>query len=277
MPLKTVLESLEGVDDAHKGLYTEVDKKFVLDIEGVDDHPQVKNLKSAFDAQKVRNQEISGKYAELELKVKELPDDFDAAKWLELKTAAERDKTKRDKDVENLQSLHEARIQALTQAHDARVSEKDTEIQGLDRQLDDLLVSTQLTDVLVGVNVAKEFLEAAKLVVGRKVQVVKNETSGERKVVVETNVGPQPMKDFVRTWAETDEGKPFIAKATGLDTKGGTGSRFSGVDNPFTSPHWNKTKQQTLPVEKREEMARAAGFKDFNTAIMSPRPVKPAA
>ena len=41
MALKTVIETTDGLDEAIAALYTETDGKFVLQIEGVDDHPEV--------------------------------------------------------------------------------------------------------------------------------------------------------------------------------------------------------------------------------------------
>ena len=46
--LKTELESLDGLDDALKGLYVEHDGKFVLDA----DIPDVSGLKSALDKER---------------------------------------------------------------------------------------------------------------------------------------------------------------------------------------------------------------------------------
>lgn len=274
MPLKAVLENLEGVEDAFKGLYKEIDKKFVLDIDDtVREHPSVMALKNAYDREKEGGAEAKRKLAEAETKLKELPDDFDASKWLEYKVAVEKDKEKKDKDVANLQAMFDTRVQNLEQANAAKLAEKDAAIADLDRQLDNLVVSTELTDLLVKSNVDQDLLEAAKLVIGRKVKVVPDQATGGRKVVVETTLGDQPAKDFVRAWAETD-GKRFIAKPLGVDAKGGNQGRFGPNDNPFSATFWNKTKQAHLPAEKREDYARAAGFKDYQTAVMAREPVK---
>ena len=58
MPLKAVLTSTEGLDEAVQGLYKQVDGgKYVLDIEGVDDLPAVSGLKA-------KNHELLGKVRE---------------------------------------------------------------------------------------------------------------------------------------------------------------------------------------------------------------------
>lgn len=221
MPLKTVLESLEGVDDAVKPLYKEVDKKFILDIEGVDDHPTVKNLKSAFEAQKVRNTELTTKFTEAETKLKELPEDFDAQKWLEFKTAAEKDKGSKDKAVEDLTRLHEARLTALTTQQAAELQKRDDTIGSLNGQLDRLALDTQLTDLLIKAKVDEKLMEGARAVVASKVKITRQE-DGSRQMFVETNVGDQLLSDYMKTWAET-AGLPYVARPGGPAAAGGGG------------------------------------------------------
>jgi hypothetical protein len=52
MALKTILETLEGVDDALQSYYVENDGKYVLQVEGVDEHPDVANLRNAYQRTK---------------------------------------------------------------------------------------------------------------------------------------------------------------------------------------------------------------------------------
>jgi len=52
MALKTILETLEGVDDALQSFYVENDGKYVLQVEGVDEHPDVANLRNAYQRTK---------------------------------------------------------------------------------------------------------------------------------------------------------------------------------------------------------------------------------
>lgn len=52
MALKAVLDSLDDVPEALHELYQDKDGVFVLAVDGVDDHPAVKNLKSAHDRTK---------------------------------------------------------------------------------------------------------------------------------------------------------------------------------------------------------------------------------
>lgn len=52
MALAATLQSLEGVDDAVQSLYTEKDGVYVLNVQGIDTHPEVANLKSAYERTK---------------------------------------------------------------------------------------------------------------------------------------------------------------------------------------------------------------------------------
>lgn len=58
MGLKSVVTSLDGLADHHKALYKEQGGVFVLDVDGVDDHPTVKGLKSAFETVKADKQTL---------------------------------------------------------------------------------------------------------------------------------------------------------------------------------------------------------------------------
>ncbi len=49
MAIHTVLATLDGVDDALKPLYTQDGDRFVLQLQGVNDHPDVRNLSAAYE------------------------------------------------------------------------------------------------------------------------------------------------------------------------------------------------------------------------------------
>ncbi len=52
MTLKVVLESMDGIDEALHGLYKEVDGRFILDLDGIDEHPTTKGMKVVLEDQK---------------------------------------------------------------------------------------------------------------------------------------------------------------------------------------------------------------------------------
>ena len=81
MALKTILENLDGVDDAIKSEYTEKDGVFVLNVEGVDSHPEVKNLKSAYERVKSDKSLIADERDSLKSQLSSFPEDFNAEIW----------------------------------------------------------------------------------------------------------------------------------------------------------------------------------------------------
>ena len=70
--LKATLESLDGVDDAIKPFYAEADGRFVLKVEGVDDHPEVANLRNAYARTKEDREKAKGEAAALKAQIAEL-------------------------------------------------------------------------------------------------------------------------------------------------------------------------------------------------------------
>jgi len=72
MALKTVLESTDGLDEAIAALYTEADGRFILALEGVDDHPEVASLRNAYARTKERDAAARAEAAKLKAQIDEL-------------------------------------------------------------------------------------------------------------------------------------------------------------------------------------------------------------
>ncbi len=99
MALSTVVTSLDGLDESVKGLYVEKDGAFVLDITGVDDHPEVKGLKGAYQAEQGKRRDAKDAADESERKRKELEDET-AKKQGEFKSLYEKTLAERDEERE---------------------------------------------------------------------------------------------------------------------------------------------------------------------------------
>lgn len=200
MALKSVLESLEGVDDAVKPFYTETDGKFVLQVDGVDSHPEVANLKSAYERTKADRDAARKERDDAKALAADFPDDFDAEKWAKLKDGkpdeaaliklrqtleAERDEWKGKFEAERGTSLRNA----------------------LDRDL---------TDALNGAGVTNPtFAKAARTMLSGDVKI-----GDDGKPFVETDMGPMPLVDHVKRWT-AGEGKDFVTPAQGGGAAGG--------------------------------------------------------
>lgn len=220
MGLKAVLDTIEGVDDALKPLYKAGEGgKYVLDVDDYDAHPSVRALKNAFETQKGANAEIKTRLTAADAKLAELPEDFDAAKWLEWKAGAEKTKGEKDREVANLTQLHEARVAAMKAEYEGKLQESVTAISHRDDMIDRNVRDTELTNLLVKHHIKEELLDGARLLIGSKIKTNRGDDGG-RTNVVPTNIGDLPLSDFVKSWAETD-GKPYIAPATGPGATGG--------------------------------------------------------
>jgi len=189
MPLKTVLESLEGVDDAIQSFYTETDGKFILQIEGVDDHPDVANLRNAYTRSKADKDTAKSEAAKLKADIAELqkgaPD-----------TAATQAKM----------TALEEQLAAAT----ARAGEWEGKYTGVtrDQSLKTALQSAGVTE--------PAFLDAVTAKLAPMVKLGEDGTA-----YVDTGMGPKVLGDFVKGWASSD-GKAFVSKPQGGGAQAGT-------------------------------------------------------
>ena len=167
MALKALLETLDGVDDAVKPLYAERDGKFVLDVEGVDDHPEVANLRNAYGRTKADKDAAKAEAATLKARIAELekgaPD-----------TAATQAKL--------------TQLQEQLDAANAKAGEWQTKYTGVTRD-------QALTAALQGAGVTNPtFLKAAQAMLAGMVKL-----GDDGSAYVETGMGPKVLGDFVKT------------------------------------------------------------------------------
>ncbi len=188
--LKTVVDTLDGLDEAVKPFYAEADGKFVLQVEGVDAHPDVANLKSAYE--RVKADKEAAKAAE-----KKAKDDL---------AAALKDKPDADALVKLRDEL-EGKIAALTTERDTFASKLTATTR--DRQLQEALQAAHVTE--------PAFIKAATAMLAGAVKM-----DGD-KAIVETDMGPLGIADHVKRWVAS-EGKAFVTPPAGGGAKGKDGS-----------------------------------------------------
>jgi len=191
--LKTVIETTEGLDEALIPFYAESDGKFVLQIEGVDAHPEVSALKGAYERVKADKATAADKAKALQAQIDAMAKDKpDEAAILQLRQSleAERDEWK-------------GKAETLTQ-----------KLTGVtrDRTLQEALAAAGVTN--------PAFLKAATAMLAGSVKM-----EGDA-VVVETDMGPSPVADYIKRWA-AGEGAAFVAPAQGGGAKGGDGGKVN--------------------------------------------------
>lgn len=195
MAIKATLTTLDGVDDALRGLYVEKDGAFVLDVEGIDTHPELIPLKNAYERQKADNatlrQERDAARADLTNATKGKPD--------EAALVAER-------------QAYEARIAELT----GKLDEANGKITGITRDtaFKSALTGAGITDPLyIDLLTAKHASEVKMM---------------DEKAVVETAMGP---KD-VNAWAKEQASSAWQRLVTPPSGGGARGGETGG-DKPL--------------------------------------------
>lgn len=187
MALKVLLETLDGVDDATKLLYTERDGKFVLDVEGIDDHPDVSNLKNAYSRTKEDREKAKTEAAALKAKIADLEKGAPDTAATQAKLAA---------------------LQDQLAAAEAKVGEWQTKYTGITRD-------QALTNSLQAAGITNPtFLKAATTMLAGQVKLGDDGTA-----YVETGMGPKVLTDFVKGWAASD-GKDFVTPPAGGGARG---------------------------------------------------------
>lgn len=192
--LKTVLETIEGVDDALKPFYAEAEGKYVLQVEGIDAHPEVSNLKNAYERTKADKATAAQKLKDMETRLSELGKDRPD----EAKLAEER---KRLED---------------------QISEWKTKATDLEGKLTGVTRDRALMDALTASGVTNPtFVKAAQRLLADQVRM-----DGEHPMV-DTGMGPKSLADFVKQWA-AGEGKDFVTPSAGGGAKGTEAGSKSG-------------------------------------------------
>jgi len=193
MALKVVLETLDDLDEEIKPLYAEKDGAYVLDVEGVDNHPDVANLRNAYQAEKAKRQEQGEWLQEARQKL----DDLEAK--------PKDDRTKAD----------DKEILKLRETLEAERDEWKTKATDLESQVYQLSVENQLDAAIREAGISEPaFQKAAKRMLSDGVKLA------DGKPVVDTDMGPMPLTDYVKKWASS-EGAAFVSKPSGGGASGG--------------------------------------------------------
>lgn len=143
-------------------------------------------------------------------------------------------------DLGNANKSSKEQAKLLKQAQDALASES-----GFTQKL---LLDNGLTDALVKVGVANQFLPAVKAMFGTQAKII---VDGDARKAV---IGDKELSEFVSSWATTDEGKHYIA-APG----NGGGGANGGTGNGSNAKVWTRERFDSASHSERSEFAKAGG------------------
>lgn len=208
MAIQTVLATLDGVDDALKPLYMQDGDKFVLQVEGIDSHPDVANLRNAYERTKQDRDAIRQERDSFKTRADAVPEDFSVEAWAKAKEG----KADQAQLVQLRQTLERERDEWKAKAETAEATALRN---ALDRDLTDALNASGVTN--------PTFAKAARLMLSEGVKMQ------DGRPVVETDMGPLPLADHVKRWAAS-EGKAFVTPPSGGGARGGE----TGGDKPLS-------------------------------------------
>ncbi|WP_336802465.1 hypothetical protein [Kaistia sp. MMO-174] len=216
MGLKSIYASADDIPDGQKDFYKEEGDKFVLDVEGIDDHPKVRGVITANRENVRKRDEYKRQAEELKARVDGLPEDFDPDEWAQLKAG---NGGKPDEALQALKDQHARALDALKAKHAGELGERDKQIGERDGYIDRTLIDGGLKDALLDIGVNPDLLDGALASLRGSVKVQRTDT-GDRKAIVETDLGEVAIGDFVRDWSG-GKGKAYLGKPSGPEAKGG--------------------------------------------------------
>lgn len=226
--LKAFVANIEDVEEKYRDLYEEADDGYVLKVEGIDDHPSVAGLRSAYRKEQERRKALGTEIEDLRQLKQKLPEDFDADEWHRLKKSA---KDTGDPD----------KIKAVQAEYEKKLEEAKAENATLKEQIRKGAVERDLQAALESAGVTSPSLKKGATALLQS--GVYQDDDGN--VVMDTRMGPKPVTEAVKAWASTDEGKDFVSPARGAGAKGSDG-RGSAATNPWKKETLNLTEQARI-------------------------------
>lgn len=221
--LKAILESLEGLEEPIAALYEEKDGAFVLQVQGIDGHPSVKGLRSAFEKGK---RDLKDATDALEAFGGITPDEIE-----ELRTKAE-NPGESTVDADALVQDAVAKTKAKSQRElDLAKTERDRLYGALER----VYVENELNAAIAKHGVKDEYRSAVRsLLKERAPQMI--EDAGDFRGVFKADIdgipGDHAIDDYVGAWVKTDGAKAFLPPSG----KAGSGAPPTENGRPAAGP-----------------------------------------
>lgn len=227
MPIKAVLESLDDVQEEIKPLYKEADGKFVLDVDGIDDHPKVSGVVTANRENKRKRDEHKAEAESLKKRLEGLPEDFDASAYEELREAAEgKGGTPTEEQIAEIREKIRAKLEPK---YTEPLAKKDEEIKGLRGAIEKMTVDGGLSAAMDAAHIDGQHKPKLLPYLKSQGRIKVEEEEGQFSAMVETDMGNVSLQQYVQDWASSDDGKPYVAKSTGPDPRGGKGGGGSNT------------------------------------------------
>lgn len=201
--LKVTLDTLNDVPETLHQFYTQKDDKFILQIADVDSHPDVANLRNAYQSEQTKRKDQGAELASLKERYKDMPSDFSLDTWNKAKEGR----------------TDPAELQQVRAALEAERDEWKGKAETNGKRIYELTVERDLDAALAKHGVSDPtFQKAARTMLTPSIKV-----TDDGKPVIETDMGPLPMADYVQRWLTGGEGKAFVSNPKGAGAEGGSG------------------------------------------------------
>ena len=274
MGIKAIFDSADAIPEPLREFYEEADGgKYVLAVEDIDSHPKVRGVVTANRENARKRDELKQRLTEAQERLAGLPDDFDPEAWDRVKNLRDVSwpdgfdpadpqswekirNAKPDPDILNrIQQKHEQMLQQERE----KAAEKERALAEKLNEARSYIDRTVRTEALreamrkVGVDPAHEPILLDHHM--KAVKVERDEDSGERRAVVESDLGPQSVEEFLTDWAKV-KGKPYLAKGAGPDAPGSSGRGAGG--KTMTRADFSRLD----PTARQEAMSRGVTLVD---------------
>lgn len=247
MALGAVLENLDGVDEALHSLYEEKDGAFVLQVKGIDAHPQVRGLKSAYEKTQRKLEAAEGSlsaFGEI------TPEEIEELREQVAKAGGS------DEDFEAKLADMKTRIEAKAQKE---IEKREARNKVLEGELERRLVDNELDQAIADAGFMEAYRPAVRALLKERKPKLQEE-SGKFSGVFPTDLdgipGDHAIGDFVGTWAKTDEAKAYLPPSgrsgsganEGLGGGGGGGSKTVVAENGIVRVDPSKVRSGEVTV-----------------------------
>lgn len=259
MTLPILVEDQSKLPEGFEKLYEENDNgQFVLQVEGVDNHPDVHGLKSAYQKEKEKRQRFSQQVEQFKQKASLIPDDIDEDAIEQLfeqyrvqqtgggnnsgeagdagdagdtgdaggkgKMATSSNKgaqpPQQNVDYAKIRDQIEKRFRKDLKERDDTLVEREKLIKDKDDKIRQLIIDNDLSSALTKNKVTNPtYQKAAKRLLADQIKI-QEEEDGSLRPIVETDMGEVSLENFVRDWAAGDEGSEFVDGNTGSGARG---------------------------------------------------------
>lgn len=267
MPLKSVVDNLDGIPEHFHELYTERNGKFeITGIEGMRTQGDIDRLQSALNKERTDHKGTKEKFAPLSnYDVNDVLQKLDRYSELEEAAKGKIDDAKLEELVGNRLKSRLAPVERERDTLRTQLEQTMQTVQQFQARETQRTIFDKVREAATSAKVLPEAMEDALLLAERVFEVTE-----DGRVVTKDNVGVTPGIEANVWLTELQTKRPhWWAPSSGGGAQGNR-SGAGGGTNPWSHDHWNMTEQGRILSQDRsraEQLAKSAG-----TTIGGPRP-----